>query len=88
MHSVGMATLLPMLAAVAMIGMAFGFFGAVALRRKSRRRRTAFAFGFLCGTAAAAVYDVRRRGVPALATAYRRRSVPSRSLRTVGLAGK
>ena len=88
MHSVGMATLLPMLAAVAMIGMAFGFFSAVALRRKSRRTRTVFAFGFLCGAAAAAVYDVRRRGVLALATAYRRRRVPSRSLRRVGLAGK
>jgi hypothetical protein len=79
MHAVGMATLLPLLAVVAMTGVAFGFLSAVAVRHKRRRTRTVFAFGFLCGAAAAAIYDVRRRGIPALATAYRRHGL--RSLR-------
>ncbi len=87
MHAVGTTTLLPLLAAVAMIGVAFGFFSAVALRRKRRRTRTIFAFGFLCGAAAAAIYDVRRRGILALVTAYRRRVLPSRtSLRRAHLS--
>jgi hypothetical protein len=81
-----MTSLLPLLAAVAMISGAFGFFSAVVLHRRRQRPRRAFALGFLCGAAAAAIYDVRRRGVRALATAYRRRGVPSRSLRRLSLA--
>lgn len=77
MYAVGMTTLLPLLAAAAAIGVAFGFFSAVALRRKRRRTRTVFAFGFVCGAAVAATYDVRRRGLPALATAYRRHGLRS-----------
>jgi hypothetical protein len=77
MHAVGMTTLLPLLAAAAMIGVAFGFFSAVTLRKKSRRTRTVFAFGFLCGAAAAAIYDIRRRGIPALVTTYRRHALRS-----------
>jgi hypothetical protein len=64
MHAVGIAPLLPLLAAVALISGAFGFFSAVTLRTRSRRKRTVFAFGFLCGAAAAAIFDLRRRGVP------------------------
>lgn len=77
MHAVGMMPLIPLLAAVAMISGAFGFFSAVVLHRRGRRPRRAFALGFLCGAAAAAIYDVRRRGIAAIATAYRRRGVPS-----------
>jgi hypothetical protein len=86
MHAVGMMPLIPLLAAVSMISGAFGFFSAVVLRRRRRRPRRAFALGFLCGAAAAAIYDVRRRGVAAFATAYRRRGVPSRSLRRLSPA--
>ena len=77
MHAVGMTTLLPLLAAVAMIGVAFGFFSAVAVRKKSRRTRTVFAFGFLCGAAVAAIHDIRRRGILALVRTYRRDALRS-----------
>ena len=72
MHAVavGTETLLPLLFAVATIGGAVGFLSAIALRRKRRRRRTIFALGFLCGAAAAAVYDVRRHGLRSLRTAH------------------
>ncbi|HEY5151919.1 MAG TPA: hypothetical protein VIJ23_19320 [Mycobacterium sp.] len=87
MHAVGLAELLALLAAVAMIGGAFGFFGAVVLLRRRRRTRRTFALGFLCGVATAAVYDVRRRGVTALVTMVRRRVLPSRtSLRRAHLS--
>ena len=60
MHAVGMATLLPLLVAVAMISGAFGFFSAIALRKEPTEAHV-FAFGFFCGAAAAAIYDVRRQ---------------------------
>jgi hypothetical protein len=79
MHAVGLAHLLPLLAAVTVVGGAFGFFSAVVLLRRRRRTRRTFALGFLFGVATAAIYDVRRRGVPVWVTTVRRRALPSRT---------
>jgi hypothetical protein len=83
MQAAGTTHLLPLLAAVALVAGASGFLGAVAMRRKSRRTRTIFTLGFVCGATAVAIFDVRRRGISALGTTYRRLGLGSRTRRAV-----
>jgi len=83
MQAVGTTHLPLLLAGVALVAGASGFLGAVVMRRKSRRTRTIFTLGFVCGATAAAIFDARRRGVPALAATYRRLGLGPRTQRAV-----
>jgi len=87
MQAVGATYLALLLAGVALVAGATGFLGAVVIRRRSRRTRTIFTAGFVCGAAAAAIFDVRRRGIPALAMTYRRLGLGRWTPRRNGIVG-
>jgi cytochrome c biogenesis factor len=61
MQAVGPTQLIVLLVAVAVVAAASGFLGSVMLRRRKRRARGVFLFGFLCGVAASALLLTRRR---------------------------
>jgi len=78
--------------AVAIVAVACGYLGSLLARRNTRRARGYFAVGFLCGSVASIVLRGRRRGatyltgrVLPLATSQRRRNLPAKRHRQVGL---
>lgn len=62
-----------MLLAVALTAGTSGFVASVVVSRRRRRARGFFALGFVCGMAAGAVPQVRRRSMRAIGSITRRR---------------
>ena len=62
MQAVGATYLALLLAGVALVAGATGFLGAVVMRRRSRRTRTIFTAGFVCGRGGAKAGAVEEGG--------------------------